>query len=99
MNIIAKKRFVEFWEKNPQAETGLSAFYRIAKKASWKDFSEVRQTFTSADIYRDCVIFDIGGNKFRLVVKIRYRTGKIYIRHIMTHAEYDKGRWKDDCEC
>ena len=99
MNVVAKSRLVRFWEKNPKAEPGLLTFYKIAKKATWKDFSGVRQTFPSADIYRDCVIFDIGGNKFCLVVKIRYRIGRIYVRHIMTHVEYDRGKWKDDCEC
>src|ERR1700755_2100006 len=99
MNVISKSRLVRFWEKNLKAEPGLLSFYKTAKKAAWKNFSEVRQAFPSADVYRNCVIFDIGGNKFRLVAKIRYRIGRIYIRQIMTHVEYDKGKWKGDCEC
>lgn len=97
MNVIAKSQLVKFWEKNPQAKLGLDTFYRTARKANWKDFGEIRKDFSSADIYRDCVIFDIAGNKFRLVAKVRYRIGRVYIRRIMTHVEYDKGRWKDDC--
>lgn len=90
---------VRFWGKYPDAETSLSNWFNTARFADWTNFADVRRTFRRADIYRDCVIFDVGGNKFRVIVKIRYRSKRIYIRFVLTHSEYDKNSWKEDCEC
>ncbi len=99
MKIISKRRLREFWLEFPNAEQPLLSWYETVKKVDWKSFSEVRKTFRHADVYRDCVIFDIGGNKFRLITKIRYQKKRIYIRDILTHLGYDKDLWKEDCEC
>jgi mRNA interferase HigB len=99
MRIISKRRLQEFWRDYPNAEQPLLNWYETAKNADWENFSDVRETFRHADIYRDCVIFDIGGNKFRLVTKIRYQKKRIYIRFVLTHSEYDTDFWKNDCEC
>lgn len=99
MRIISKRRLREFWRENPSAEKPLLSWFEIVKKADWNSFSDVREDFRSADIYRDCVIFDIGGNKFRLIAKIRYQKKRVYIRFVLTHFEYDKNLWKEDCEC
>jgi mRNA interferase HigB len=73
----------------------MNAWYRITKRANWAHFAEVKATFNSADVYQDnIIIFDIGGNKFRLVAAIHYNTSKIYIREVLTHGEYEKGKWK-----
>jgi mRNA interferase HigB len=99
MRVISKRRLQEFWRGNPESEKALLSWYKIVKKANWENFSDVREIFRHADIYRDCVIFDIGGNKFRLITKIRYQKKRIYIRFVLTHTEYDKDLWKEDCEC
>lgn len=99
MRIISKRRLREFWLKNPNAEQPLLNWYEAAKKVDWNNFSEVRESFRSADVYRDCVIFDIGGNKFRLITRIRYQKKRVYIRFVLTHSDYDKNLWKEDCEC
>jgi len=99
VKIITKRRLEEFWLTHPTAEKSLLGWYELVKKANWESFSDVRETFRHADIYRDCVIFDIGGNKFRLITKIRYQKKRVYIRFVMTHSEYDKDLWKEDCEC
>lgn len=99
MRIISKKRLREFWLKNPDSKKPLLNWYDITKKQDWNNFAEVRETFRSADIYADCVIFDIGGNNFRLITKIRYRLKKVFIRVVLKHSDYDKDIWKDDCEC
>ncbi len=99
MHIISRKVLKEFWEKNSEAKKTLLSWYKVAKKADWRNFSDIRESFRHADIYRDCVIFDIGGNKFRLITKIRYKRKRIYIRFVLKHSDYDKGLWKDDCEC
>ncbi|MBX3414920.1 MAG: type II toxin-antitoxin system HigB family toxin [Pirellulales bacterium] len=75
------------------------AWYKTADKADWQNFSDVRVTFGSADLVGDCIVFNIRGNKFRLVVKIDYRTHRVFVGDVMTHREYDKGLWKKDCNC
>lgn len=99
MRIISKRALLEFWGRHPEAKVALLAWYRTVRNSAWDDFSHVRKTFRRADIYRDCVIFDIGGNKFRVIAKVRYRTKRVYIRFVLTHSDYDKDSWKDDCEC
>ncbi len=99
MRIISKKKLSDFNFRFPDAKNALMAWYRITKQANWSNFSEVRETFRHADIYKDCVVFDIGGNKYRLITKIRYQKKRVYIRFVLTHSEYDKDVWKDNCEC
>jgi mRNA interferase HigB len=98
MHIITKKRLQEFWEKHPDSEESLRFWYQIAKRADWSNLVNTRNDFSHADLAGICTIFNIGGNKYRLITKISYRTKKIYIRFILTHAEYDKGIYKNDCE-
>jgi mRNA interferase HigB len=99
VKIISKRRLREFWQSNPSSEKALLSWYETVKKVNWENFSDVRENFRHADIYRDCVIFDIGGNKFRLITKIRYQKKRVYIRFVLTHFDYDKDWWKKDCEC
>jgi mRNA interferase HigB len=98
MRIISKRALREFWDLHKEAEKPLLDWYEIVKKADWNSFSDVRETFRHADIYCDCVIFNIGGNKFRLIARHRYQISKVFVRFVLTHGEYDKGKWKDDCE-
>jgi mRNA interferase HigB len=99
LRIISKSRLREFWRKHPEAEGALIEWYRVASKADWKSFAEVRNTFRHADPYCDCVIFDIRGNDIRLITIILYPVRTVYVRYVMAHGEYDKGKWKDDCNC
>ena len=69
-------------------------WYTIAKRANWRTLAEVREDFRHADPVAGYTVFNIGGNKYRLVIVIKYRWQVIYIRHILTHAEYDKEKWK-----
>jgi mRNA interferase HigB len=66
------------------------------KHAKWKRFTDVRETFSTADLVGRFVVFDIGGNKYRLIAVIHFSREKLFVRHVMTHAEYAKGKWKDD---
>lgn len=99
MQILSKRRLQNFWEKHPNSKESLLNWYRTVKKTDWNSFADVKETYRSADVYEDCVIFNIGGNNFRLIAKIRYRIKRIYIRFVLTHKEYDKDKWKKDCEC
>jgi len=99
MHIISKKRLQEFWKKYPASETSLKRWYKITKKASWKNLAETRTDFPHADLAGVCTIFDIAGNNFRLITKIFYPNKKVLVRFVMTHAEYDEEGYKNDCEC
>ena len=97
MHVISEKKLREFWREWPTAEKPLRAWCRVVERATWESFADVRQVYASADRVGKYTVFDIGGNKFRLVVVVHFNRGRVYIRHVMTHKEYDKGMWKGDC--
>lgn len=90
MHVISRKRLVEFGADHLDSITPLDRWYRIAKKASWSSFAELRADFPSADQVGHSTIFDIGGNKFRLVADIDFDDQVLLIRGIYTHRDYDK---------
>lgn len=96
MHIINRTRLKEFWEKHPNAESGLTSWYKIASKSQWQHLDDVRQTFPHADPVGQLTVFNICGNNYRLITKIVFPKGRVYIRAVLTHAEYEKGDWKKD---
>ena len=91
MHIISRKPLREFSEKHPPAKTALDTWFSEVSRAEWTSFADVRATYRSADVVAgNRVIFNIGGNKYRLVVKVAYNCGKVFVRFVGTHAEYDK---------
>ena len=99
MRIISKRKLREFWEKHADSRTPLLDWYNATRKASWYNLSELRMTFRHADPLGDCTIFNIKGNDYRLITVIRYRTQRVYVIHVLTHREYSREKWKDDCYC
>ena len=97
MRVISKKRLREFWEKNPEAEKPLTVWYNIARRAAWGNPADMKRDFSYADLVGKCTVFDIKGNDYRLIVKIEYAIQTIFIKEVLSHADYDKGRWKDGC--
>jgi mRNA interferase HigB len=98
--VISVKRLRQFWELHPDSEAPLRTWYRIALKAQWRSIQEVRATFPHADAVtvasgRTVTVFNISGNKYRLVVDLLYAVEVAYVCMVLTHAEYSKGRWKD----
>jgi mRNA interferase HigB len=94
MHIITRKRLNEFSEKHPAAESGLAHWYKIFKKNNFANFAELRAAFPHADQVGGLTVFNIGGNKARLIAAIHYNRHKVYIRAVLTHPEYDTGKWK-----
>jgi mRNA interferase HigB len=94
MHVISRKRLKESAARHRDLEVPLDAWFRIAKKAEWKNLADVRKTFSSADAVGKWTVFNIKGNQYRLITEINYAFGRIYIRHVLTHAEYDRGIWK-----
>lgn len=97
MHVISEKKLRDFWEQWPEAESPLRAWHRMAEHSEWKCFADVRKTYSHADRVGRFVVFNIGGNKFRLVTVIHFNRGKLYVRYVMTHQEYDRDAWKEDC--
>jgi mRNA interferase HigB len=94
MHVISRKALRDFWQRHPDSESPLSRWYRIVRKTELKSFRELRASFPSADKVGDLIVFNIGGNKYRLIAALHFNRGKVYIRHVLTHEEYDKGAWK-----
>jgi mRNA interferase HigB len=94
MHIISRKKLKEAAAKHVSLEGPLDTWFRIAKKASWRNLADIRKTFSSADAVGKWTVFNVKGNQYRLITEINYVFGRIYIRHVLTHAEYDRGGWK-----
>ncbi len=94
MHVIAKPALIEFWTKHPNAKGPLEAWYRTMENEDFSNFNALRATYPSADDVDGLTVFNIGGNKYRLIVAIHYNRRKVFIRAVLTHAEYDRGQWK-----
>jgi mRNA interferase HigB len=94
MHVLSRKRLREAAQKHGDLEAPLDAWYRIAKRADWKSLADVRKTWATADSVGRYTVFNVKGNGYRLITEINYQSGRVFIRHVMTHAEYDRERWK-----
>lgn len=95
MHIITRKRLLEFSDKHRDAYDPLDRWYRIVKFNDFRSFSHLQNIFPHTDQVGRLTVFNIGGNKFRLITYIVYDKKRIYIRNILTHKEYDKGKWRE----
>lgn len=95
MHIITRKRLREFAAQHKDAEGPLAAWHTIVSRTDFASFAEIKRAFRAVDKVGKFTVFDIGGNKFRLIVAIHYNRKKVYIRHVLTHTEYDRSRWKE----
>ena len=94
MHVISRKAMRRFWEHHPDSETALARWYKIVQTTEFRSFSELRAVFPAADQVGDWVVFNIGGNKYRLIASVHFNRGKVYVRHVLTHEEYSRGSWK-----
>ena len=94
MNVVSHKAIRNFCGKHRDAASPLDHWYRVAKRATWLSFMEVKRTFNTADFVAPYIVFDIGGNKYRLIAEIEFNSRLLFIRAIMRHKDYIKGAWK-----
>lgn len=94
MHIITQTRIWEAKKEYPESANAIDGWYRVIKKNQFNNFSELKKSFNSVDKVGDAYVFDIGGNKLRLIAVIHFQRQKLYIRHILTHNEYSKGKWR-----
>ena len=91
MLIITKKKLIEFYEREPKAKESLLKWYHKTEFSDWSNLSDIKETFNTVDYAgNDRYVFDIGGNKYRLVAMIHFSTRTLYIKFIGTHKQYDK---------
>lgn len=96
MRVISRKKLQAFIAKHPQSKRPIDRCYRILKSGKFPNFSAVKSTFPAADQVGNFVVFNVGGNNYRIVVLIDYHSQTVFIRHVMDHAEYSKDAWKKD---
>lgn len=96
MHVISLRKLKEFWLKHPDSESQLRAWYKAAQEARWQNLEQVKQRLNTAEAAGNLTVFNIRGNNYRLIVSIDYPKQVIYIKHVLTHAEYDKDKWKND---
>lgn len=94
MHVISRKALKVFWERQPDSEPPLRRWHTLMATTDFANFAELRETFPTADMVADLTVFNIGGNKYRLIASIHFNRLKVYVRHVLTHAEYDQGKWK-----
>ncbi|TAN53630.1 MAG: type II toxin-antitoxin system HigB family toxin [Methylococcaceae bacterium] len=94
MHVIAKPALVAFWKLHPDAEKPLQAWYHMMERETFVHFNDLRATFAGADDVNGLTVFNICGNKYRLITSIHYNRRKVYIRNILTHADYDRNGWR-----
>lgn len=95
MHVISEKKLREFWAIHPQAKSSLRAWHRVVEDAGWQTFADIRATYNSVDKVGKCLVFNVAGNKYRIIAT--WKWDKVYIRFVLTHKQYDQGAWKKDC--
>ena len=95
MHVITRKRLNEFAHKYTDTKSSLARWHAIMRKGRFLNFSQLRETFPHADQVGKFTVFNIAGNKVRLIAAIHYNRNKIYIRHVLARQEYDAGKWKE----
>jgi mRNA interferase HigB len=95
VHIISRKRLNEFAQAHPDSKASLVHWYGLMKRNNFSTFPDLRTTFASADQVGKLTVFNIGGNKVRLIAAIHYNRRKVYVRSVLTHAEYDEQDWRE----
>lgn len=94
LHVVSRKSLMDFSMSHPDAEAALDVWYRVAKSSLWANLQDVRRVYPHADAVGKWTVFNIRENRYRLIVEIGYRSRIVFIRHILTHSEYDRGEWK-----
>lgn len=96
MKLISNSALVRFAQIHPESTTVLQGWRKVIEKNSFQNWSELKNTFNSVDKVDDLTVFNVGGNKYRIIAFIRFARQIIYIKAVLTHNEYDKGQWKNE---
>ena len=91
----AIREFIDAHPEDPSAEEAFAKWYDLVRNNRFANFNDVRRSFPSADLVGDLIVFNIRGNRYRLVARFLYEKGRVYIRRVLTHAEYDRIDWRE----
>jgi mRNA interferase HigB len=94
MHVVSRKALRQFWGKHPDSKASLVRWHQVVDRTDFHDFAALRRAFPSADKVDKFIVFNIAGNKYRLITAVHFNRRKVYVRHVLTHAEYDQGAWK-----
>ncbi|NJO17474.1 MAG: type II toxin-antitoxin system HigB family toxin [Thioploca sp.] len=94
MRVISKKPIREFWQCHPESKSALEEWFYKVSQLSINNFLELRNNFNTADYVDGYTVFDVGGNKYRIAAVVHYDKQRLYVRQVMTHAEYDRNNWR-----
>jgi len=94
MKLISNRALREFAAIHPDADGPLQLFRKRIEKGTFNSYSELGKTFREVDKVGDRYVFNIGGNKYRVVASIAFAVQTVWVKAVMTHVEYDKGKWK-----
>ena len=94
MHVISYKAIREFKASRPDSGPALDNWYRVSTACKWTSLAEVKQVLASADWVKPYVVFNIAGNKYRLIARVNYQTQRVFVLYLLTHTEYDRGAWK-----
>ena len=94
MRIIKRGALVKFWRVHPDAKASLESWYGVVRSGDWKTPAELKQVYPNADFVGRRTVFNIAGNKYRLIARMNYQSQRVFVLYILTHAEYDRGAWK-----
>jgi mRNA interferase HigB len=94
MRIIKRAALEEFWLRHADAKASLKSWFGVVRTANWQTPAEMKLVYPNADIVGRRTVFNIAGNKYRLIARINYQVQVVFVLYILTHAEYDRGAWK-----
>ena len=99
MRIIGTEHIEGFCRKRPAIRRHFDRWLQTVEAANWRKWADVRQTYARASKAGLCVVFDVQGGSFRVIARIDYEFQAVSVLHVLTHQQYDQGKWKDECEC
>jgi mRNA interferase HigB len=94
MRIIKRAALEQFWQRHPDAKASLESWFAVVRAANWRTPAEMKRVYPHADLVGRRTVFNIAGNKYRLIARVNYQTQLVFVLYLLTHAEYDRGAWK-----
>lgn len=97
MRVLSLAALRDFWERESQSEEVLRDFYKRLCRIEPRNLAELKLNFPSIDLVGKCYVFNVGGNKYRVIARIHFNRQMVFIRFVLTHREYDRDKWKSEC--
>jgi len=93
VNVVSKRGLLKLAARRPDSLDPLTSWYRLVSRVLWRGLHDVRKDFPSADQVGDVLIFNIKGNRYRLITRVNYPARRLFVKALLTHGEYDRKEW------